>query len=61
MRKDYMSKNHTTCPNQAEHTDLPEGYLFRHEWANKKVQTHDQCQCPGCGLWAIWLPKLAKA
>lgn len=29
----------------------PQGYVAWHEWAEKKSKTHDQEQCPLCGLW----------
>jgi hypothetical protein len=50
-------KKRSTCPNEHEHTDLPEGYLDRAFWVEQMARTHDQLQCPGCGLWAIWKVK----
>lgn len=44
-----------TC---ADHTPCPEGYLAWHAWAGRMSRTgHRQVKCPGCGLWAIWLPQ----
>lgn len=37
--------------------DEPDGYLGWHEWVEKHAETHDQRQCPDCGLWAVWAPK----
>lgn len=35
----------------------PPGYLAAHEWAERMMQAHEQRQCPGCGLWTIWVRK----
>lgn len=32
----------------------PSGYLAWHEWAERKDRTHEQTQCPKCGLWVFW-------
>jgi len=45
------------CPNRAKHTKCPEGYLQWHAWAEEKGKTHRVKRCPGCGLYAIWVPK----
>lgn len=45
------------CADVAKHTQQPLGYLAWHEWAEKKARTHDQHQCPTCGLWTIWRRK----
>jgi hypothetical protein len=45
------------CPNLANHTPMPDGYLARQERAEELMRTHRQTRCPGCGLWAIWVPK----
>ena len=45
------------CPQKARHTKCPEGYLQWHAWADKKSKTHWTERCPGCGLYAIWVPK----
>lgn len=36
------------------HTRQPANYLGWHAWAERMAKTHDQRQCSGCGLWAIW-------
>lgn len=45
------------CPNAAQHEPSPRGYLQSSDYADEMMKTHDQFQCPGCGLWAIWKPK----
>ena len=45
------------CPNNAAHEPWPKGYLSASAYADEMTQTHDQSQCPGCGLWKIWTPK----
>lgn len=47
-----------TCPNAAEHTEHPRGYLEHGEWAEEMLKTHRQVKCKGCNLWEIWVPKL---
>lgn len=48
------------CPNESAHNDDgPRDYMSRAEWAENKLKTHDQKQCPGCHLWLIWEPKHA--
>jgi hypothetical protein len=42
------------CPNIANHTKHPDGYVAHSEWAKKKMRRHFQVACPGCGLYAIW-------
>lgn len=42
------------------HTPAPQGYVARAEWAERMSRTHEQRQCPGCGLWNIWTPKETK-
>lgn len=49
-----------TCPQRAKHTPCPETYDAWHEWADKKMRTHRQVRCPGCRLWAIWVPKIRR-
>lgn len=46
-----------SCPNAAQHTPEPDGYLGWHAWAAKMSRKHRQVRCPECGLWAIWVPK----
>lgn len=45
------------CPNKAQHTPQPDGYLEWHDWAEGMAKTHRQIQCDGCKLWAIWVLK----
>jgi len=47
------------CPNQAEHTPCPTGYLGWFSWAEQMNRTHGQRQCEGCGRWAIWYRRAA--
>lgn len=49
------------CDNAKRHTKCPEGYVQWHLWAEKKSKTHRTEQCPGCGLYTIWVPKKRKA
>lgn len=49
--------NQLECPNAAEHTEAPSGYLDYQAWATAMEKTHRQRKCAGCNLWAIWLPK----
>jgi hypothetical protein len=49
------------CPNEAEHTPEPHGYLAWHEWADAKSKTHRQTRCSGCGRLAIWKPRKTRA
>lgn len=48
-----------SCPNQAEHTPAPSGYLGWWSWAERMNRTHGQRRCEGCGRWAIWYPRAA--
>lgn len=41
-----------------DHTDGPAHYNAWHEWAERRAKTHVQTECPGCGLWMIWTPKV---
>lgn len=46
------------CPELKHHVKgEPEGYLQWHAWAEKKIKTHKQSRCPGCGLYVIWTSK----
>lgn len=51
-----MSKK-PPCPNLAEHTRCPTGYLQWHAWAEaRKKRGFTQHRCNGCGRWVIWKP-----
>ncbi len=52
--------NREDCLNREAHIEGPSGYGDWFEWAEKKGKTHDQTQCPGCGLYLIWKPKRRK-
>lgn len=47
------------CSNTANHTPHPVGYLAHGEWAERMMRTHEQVRCAVCGLWEIWVPKVA--
>lgn len=49
------------CPEKKRHTPSPFGYIAKHEWAEKKMKTHVQERCPGCGLYKVWRKKSEKA
>jgi hypothetical protein len=54
-------KQHTAeCPNGKNHTRCPDGYVAWHEWAEKKLRTHQAVRCPSCGRYSIWIPKVRK-
>lgn len=42
------------CPDRANHTEHPRGYLNHSVWAARMSECHTQHQCPTCGFWAIW-------
>lgn len=49
------------CPNADQHTpDQPTSYTGWHHWATRMSRTHNQVRCPGCGLYEIWIPKVAR-
>jgi hypothetical protein len=50
-----------SCPQAAQHTPEPDGYVVWHFWADEMSKTHDQQRCPGCGLWKIWVPNARAA
>ncbi len=52
-----MSPAPASCPNEANHTAHPLGYIAKEEWAMRKLKTHRQERCPKCGLWKIWTPR----
>lgn len=45
------------CPNAANHTPHPTGYIAHASWADDALTVADQRVCPGCGRWEIWVPK----
>lgn len=45
------------CHARETHTPCPTDYVGRANWADEMAKTHDQKQCPHCGLWVIWIPK----
>lgn len=47
--------NQKTC--KQLHTKCPIGYIEWHDWAVKKMKTHDQKKCPNCGDLSIWYKK----
>lgn len=49
------------CPNAAEHTPQPAGYIAWHDWAARMDHTHYRRQCPGCGLRVIHVPKTPRS
>lgn len=48
------------CPNVDQHTPAPASYTGWHHWATRMSRTHMQTRCPGCGLYEIWIPKVAR-
>lgn len=44
------------CPRADLHTPHPHGYVAEAVWAEEMLLTHHQERCPGCNLWAIWVP-----
>lgn len=44
------------CPDIANHTKCPEGYIEWHEWADEMQENHRSIRCPTCGYYAIWIP-----
>ena len=49
------ARQYDGCPESGRHTPAPKGFREWHEWAGEKSRTHHQIQCPGCGLWTIWV------
>lgn len=49
-----------TCPNAAQHEPFPTGYIAASDHADEMMKTHEQSQCPDCGLRAIWTPKASS-
>lgn len=53
----YHSETRVRVQGDCRHPYLPDepsGYLAWGEWAERKAKTHDQEQCPECGLWVIY-------
>lgn len=48
------------CPQADQHTPSPASYTGWHHWAARMSRTHMQTRCPGCGLYEIWIPKVAR-
>lgn len=46
-----------TTPECEPHTPWPTGYIASSDYADLMMQTHDQRQCKGCGLYCIWEPR----
>ena len=55
-----MNRKTPDCPNKAEHTECPTGYVQWFEWAKKMQKTHKCYKCPGCGLYEIWREKIKR-
>lgn len=45
------------CSNAANHTPSPALALHKIDWAEEKLRTHRQIQCPDCGLYVIWVAR----
>ena len=43
------------CDDHNDRADLPYGAW--HEWAERRLRTHECIQCPECGLWKIWVER----
>lgn len=56
-RLKYQQKRLEECPQKDKHTESPIELVEWSEWAWEMSKTHEQVECPGCGLWAIWVPK----
>lgn len=42
------------CPDAAKHAKMPDGYIDRAEWSERKARKHVCEQCPTCGFWVKW-------
>ena len=49
------------CPDEANHTLQPSGYMAWQDWVNEQRKTHRQTRCPTCKCWSVWVPKPARA
>lgn len=59
IRRRVDTADEPACPNQAEHTPCPVGYLEWWSWAERMNRTHGQRRCPGCNRWVIWCERAA--
>jgi hypothetical protein len=48
------------CPQADQHTPAPASYTGYHHWSARMSRTHMQTRCPGCGLYEVWIPKVAR-
>lgn len=58
---DTVREHQDRCPNVANHTYGPTGYIQWHHWATGMRQTHTQARCPGCGFFLIVRPKTVRS
>lgn len=49
------------CDPRCVENQQPAGYVAASEWAEFMAETDDQQQCPGCGLWTIWVERTTQA
>lgn len=57
----YLASNADTCPNAANHTQQPSGYVdWNRDCEAREARGEVQTQCPACGLWVIWKPAPKK-
>jgi hypothetical protein len=49
------------CPTPNSHHEpgCPDDYMARQAWFAEMAKTHEQRQCPGCGLWRVWVKREA--
>jgi hypothetical protein len=52
-----MTNAAAPCPNEANHTPHPKGYVAHSNWADDAMLVADQQRCDGCGRHEIWVPK----
>ena len=45
------------CPNAANHTSHPSGYVADSNWADDAMLVADVQRCGGCGRYELWVPK----
>ena len=51
-----MTRDDSNCITRSDHRFGPVNYVDFDEWARALSETHDQRQCPDCGLWVICAP-----